>query len=120
MAKRVLVVEDSILISSALRILLEANGYDVAVAGTANDAVEAASASPPDVMLLDLTLPDGDGLSVLDDLKARKAKPSLTLAMTGHDDDITRARCMAAGCADVLLKPVPINDLLRIIGDQVT
>ena len=119
MAKRVLVVEDSILISSALRILLEANGYDVVVAGTANDAVEAASTSPPDVMLLDLTLPDGDGLSVLDDLKVRNAKPSLTLAMTGHDDDITRARCMAAGCADVLLKPVPINDLLRIIGEQI-
>jgi len=119
-AKRVLVVEDSILISSALRILLEANGYDVVVAGTANDAVEAAAASPPDVMLLDLTLPDGDGLSVLDDLKARNAKPSVTLAMTGHDDDITHARCMAAGCTDVLLKPVPINDLLRIIGEQVT
>ena len=118
MAKRVLVVEDSILISSALRILLEANGYDVVVAGTANDAVEAASKSPPDVMLLDLTLPDGDGLSVLDDLKARNARPPLTLAMTGHDDDITRARCMAAGCTDVLLKPVLINDLLRIIGEQ--
>jgi DNA-binding response OmpR family regulator len=118
--KRVLVVEDSILISSALRILLEANGYDVVVAGTAADAVQAASTSAPDVMLLDLTLPDGDGLSVLDDLKARSAEPSLTLAMTGHDDDITRARCMAAGCAGVLLKPVPINDLLRIIGEQTT
>jgi len=118
--KRVLVVEDSILISSALRIILEANGYDVVVAGTAGDAVEAASTSPPDVMLLDLTLPDGDGLSVLDGLKARNAKLSLTLAMTGRDDDITRARCMAAGCTDVLLKPVPINDLLRIIGERLT
>ena len=120
MAKRVLVVEDSILISSALRILLEANGYDVVVAGTASDAVEAASRSHPDVMLLDLTLPDADGLSVLDDLNARNAKPSLTLAMTGHDDDITHARCMAAGCNDILLKPVPVNDLLRIIGERLT
>ena len=120
MPKRVLVVEDSILISSALRIILEANAYDVAVAGTASDAVEAASTSPFDVMLLDLTLPDGDGLSVLDALKARNAKLSLTLAMTGRDDDITRARCMAAGCTDVLLKPVPINDLLRIIGERLT
>ena len=117
MSKRVLVVEDSVLISSALRILLEANGYEVIVAGTASDAVEAATASPPDVMLLDLTLPDGDGLSVLDDLKARGAKP-VTLAMTGHDDDITHARCMAAGCSEILLKPVPINDLLRILGER--
>ena len=120
MGKRVLVVEDSVLISSALRILLEANGYEVALTGTASDAVEAASTSSPDVMLLDLTLPDGDGLSVLDDLKERNVKPPLTLAMTGHDDDITRARCMAAGCTGVLLKPVPINDLLRIIGERLT
>ena len=118
MSKRVLVVEDSVLISSALRILLEANGYEVIVAGTASDAIDAATASLPDVMLLDLTLPDGDGLSVLDDLKARDAKPSLTLAMTGHDDDITHARCMAAGCNEILLKPVPINDLLRILAER--
>jgi two-component system KDP operon response regulator KdpE len=119
-AAHVLVVEDSLLISSALRILLESNGYSVGVAGTAADAIEQAASSTPDVMLLDLTLPDGDGLSVLDDLKGRNAKPLLTLAMTGHDDDITRARCMAAGCSDILLKPVPINDLLRILEERLT
>lgn len=119
MSKRVLVVEDSVLISSALRILLEANGYEVIVAGTARAAIDAAATSAPQVMLLDLTLPDADGLSVLEDLKARDAKPPLTLAMTGHDDDITHARCVAAGCDQILLKPVPINDLLKIIGDRV-
>jgi DNA-binding response OmpR family regulator len=89
-AKRVLVVEDSVLISSALRILLESSGYEVAIARTAAEALQAALAVHPDAMLLDLTLPDGDGLSVLNDLAARKASPSVTLAMTGHDDDITR------------------------------
>jgi len=115
---RVLVVEDSLLISSALRILLEANGYGVEVAGTAAEAVAAASASRSDVMLLDLTLPDGDGLSVLGELAARDATPGVTLAMTGHDDDITRARSIAAGCSAVLVKPVPVQELLRIISER--
>ena len=118
MAKRVLVVEDSVLISSALRILLESNDYEVTVAGTAEEALDAASTNLPDVMLLDLTLPDGDGLSVLTDLAARGDGIPVTLAMTGHDDDITRQRSLAAGCTDVLVKPVPVRELLRIIGER--
>ncbi len=120
MAAHVLVVEDSVLISSALRILLESNGYEVSVAGTAAEAMEAAAAKRPDVMLLDLTLPDRDGLSLLVELASRDAAPPATLAMTGHDDDITRARCLAAGCSDILVKPVPVRDLLRIIGERLT
>ena len=120
MAARILVVEDSVLISSALRILLEANGYGVDVVGSAADAIEAASTSRPDVMLLDLTLPDADGLSVLGELASRQATPGVTLAMTGHDDDITRARSLAAGCSAVLVKPVPVQELLRIISERTT
>ena len=115
MAAHVLVVEDSLLISSALRILLETNGYSVGVAGTAADAIEAAAASPPDVMLLDLTLPDGDGIEVVESLKRRKALPRVTIAMTGHADASSRQKCLQAGCAEVLLKPVPIGELLRRI-----
>jgi DNA-binding response OmpR family regulator len=117
-AKRVLVVEDSVLISSALRILLESNDYEVTIAGTAAEALDAASATRPDAMLLDLTLPDGDGLSVLAGLAARGASIPVTLAMTGHDDDITRQRSVAAGCTAVLVKPVPVRELLRIIGER--
>lgn len=120
MAIRVLVVEDSVLISSALRILLESNGYDVAVAATAEAAIEAGAAPPADVVLLDLTLPDADGLSVLGGLESRDVHPAVKLAMTGHDDDETRERCLAAGCDDVLLKPVPVREILRIIADRMT
>lgn len=120
MGKRVLVVEDSLLISSALRILLESNEYEVEIAATAQEALDAALRARPDVMLLDLTLPDADGLSVLTDLAERNATPGMTLAMTGHDDDITRARSMAAGCSAVLVKPVPVRDLLKIISESLT
>lgn len=120
MGIRVLVVEDSSLISSALRILLESGGYEVDVAETASDAVKAGISLRPDVLLLDLTLPDADGLSVLAQLKSRDVNPALKLAMTGHDDAATYERCLAAGCDDVLIKPVPARDLLRIIGERVT
>ena len=119
MGIRVLVVEDSSLISDALRILLEADGYDVSVAETAGAAVGLGTLLPPDVVLLDLTLPDADGLSVLTELRARGVKPAVKLAMTGHDDDVTRERCIAAGCDDVLIKPVPARELMRIIAERV-
>lgn len=119
MGTRVLIVEDSPLVSSALRILLEAGGYDVTVAGTAGAAVQLGLLAPPQVVLLDLALPDADGLSVLVELKARGVNPAVTLAMTGSDDDATRERCIAAGCDDVLIKPVPARALMRIIAERV-
>ena len=118
MLNRVLLVEDSDLITSALKIVLASNGYEVAIARTAAEAIDVALAIRPDMMLLDLTLPDGDGLSVLNNLVASGVSPPVTLAITGDDDAVTRARCIAAGCSDVLLKPVPIRQLIRIIAER--
>lgn len=109
---RLLIVEDSELTAAALRVLFEANGYDVAVARSVVDAIHACARDAPEVMLLDLTLPDGDGLTVLQHVAAAGAVLPRTIALTGHDDDDTRDRCIDAGCADVLLKPVPIAQLL--------
>jgi CheY-like chemotaxis protein len=115
---RVLVVEDSVLISSALRILLESNGYEVTVAGTAAEALAAGTHTHPDVLLLDLILPDADGLSLIGELESREIRPAVKLAMTGYDDTETRTRCLAAGCDDVLVKPVPVSDILRVIAER--
>ena len=119
MTTRVLLVEDSPMINGALKLLLESGGFDVTLATTAAEAKAAGSAMRADVMLLDITLPDADGLSVLHDLDAKGMRPSTTFAMTGHGDAETRARCMAAGCDDVLLKPVPVQQLLRIVSEAV-
>ena len=111
----VLVVEDSTLVGDALRILLEDSGYTVFIAPTVADAVNQAKATPIDIMLLDLTLPDGDGLDVLESLRESVAMPKATLAMSGHNDLAIRRACLQAGCADLLVKPVPIRELLRQI-----
>lgn len=119
MKPRVLLVEDSEMISGALRVLLESGGFDVTLATSAAAAAEWSAAVPPDVMLLDIGLPDGDGLSVISTLESRGLKPGVTYAMTGHADPETRARCLAAGCDDVLIKPVPVQELLRIVSEAV-
>lgn len=108
----VLIVEDSALMSDALRMLFEHDGFRVSVAGSVREAVHLGGESSVDVMLLDLTLADGDGLHVLDGLRKRTRLPRATLAVTGRDDDATRERCLAAGCDEVLLKPVPWNELV--------
>ena len=115
MAARILVVEDSPLVTDAFSILFREAGYDVDVAGTIAEAVEIATTRPIDLILLDISLPDGDGLDVLKQLEDRKALPRVTLAMTGHGDSRTRQKCLDAGCGEVFLKPVPISELLRRI-----
>lgn len=119
MSARVLLVEDSPMISTALKLLLESGGFDVVVAATAAEAKAEGARVRADVMLLDITLPDQDGLSVLEELDARGMRPATTFAMTGHSDPETRQRCLAAGCDDVLLKPVPVQQLLRIVAQAV-
>ena len=113
MPDRILIVEDSALVSEAFGILFTEAGYDVDLAATVAEAVERGTSAPVDLMLLDLTLPDGDGLEVLDALRKKRSLPRATVAMTGRNDSESRRKCMEAGCAEVLLKPVPIKDLLR-------
>ena len=86
--------------SGALRILFE----------NTNRRVSIAQRDPAKLVLLDLTLPDGDGLDLVEPLKA--AGCETIVALTGHDDPETRARCLAAGCAEVLVKPVPARQLV--------
>jgi len=96
-------------------VLFTAAGYDVDVAATVVEAIERGTSTAIDLMLLDLTLPDGSGLEILDALRQRGSLPRATLAMTGHNDSASRRGCLAAGCVDVLIKPVPIGELLRQI-----
>lgn len=105
------------MVSGALKLLLEAGGFRVTVAASATEAASWPDAEPPDVMLLDISLPDGNGLDVIRELDARGMKPLSIWAMTGHADDETYRRCLAAGCAGVLIKPVPVQQLLRIVSE---
>jgi CheY-like chemotaxis protein len=109
----VLVAEDNALVAGAMRLLFEETGHRVTTAGTIVEVVRVAEYERVDLLLLDLGLSDGDGLEVLEILGARDALPRVSVALTGRDEPEVIERCMAAGCREVLLKPVPVGVLLR-------
>ena len=113
----VLIVDDSSHVTGPLEILFEETGRRVVIADSVAAAVRACEAERPDLMLLDVSLPDGDGLGVLAQLAGRSGMPTVTVALTGHDDPLPVQRCRAAGCRDVLLKPVPVRELLRLAAE---
>lgn len=113
----ILIVDDSAAVTDALRVLFEETGHDVSVAATVRDAVTVATARPVDVMFLDLTLADGDGLAALEVMRSRRVAPRITAAMTGHAEPEVATRCKAAGCDAVLVKPVPIGELLKRVRE---
>lgn len=117
MPSRILLVEDSLLVVQALTLLLESGGHDVHAAGSVAEAVALGRAVRPDILLLDLTLPDGDGLRVLEILQAEAVDPPVAVALTGHDEPAVIARCERAGCRVVLLKPVPARELLARVAE---
>ncbi|MFI5230100.1 MAG: response regulator transcription factor [Gemmatimonadales bacterium] len=108
----VLIVEDNDLVSGALRVVFESAGYRVSTAASLAEASALVAADPAALVLLDLTLPDGDGLGLV--AAARQSGARAVVALTGRDDDGTRQRCLDAGCAGVMLKPVPVRELLRL------
>lgn len=112
-----LLVDDSELVTDALTVLFEETGHRVSVAARVHHAVAVCTTDPPDLVLLDVTLGVEDGLAVLDVIRAAGHTPPRTVAMTGHEDDATRARCLAAGCIAVVVKPVPTRDLLQLVDD---
>ncbi|MEO7457864.1 MAG: response regulator [Gemmatimonadaceae bacterium] len=112
----VLVAEDNPLVCDAMRVLFGETGHRVSTAGHVAEIVDIAESDPVDLLLLDLGLADGDGFDVLDQLRALKVPPRVTVALTGRDEPDIVARCLAAGCEAVLLKPVPARELLDRAG----
>jgi DNA-binding response OmpR family regulator len=111
--RHVLVVEDNVDVGDAFRVLFEATGRRVSVVRTVADAVAAARAETVDLMLLDLTLPDGSGLRILEELSDVASRPRVTVALTGRDEPDVVRRCRELGCVAVLTKPVPARELLQ-------
>jgi two-component system KDP operon response regulator KdpE len=106
----VLVVDDEPQILRALRINLRARGYDVAVASDGTEALDAATGSPPDVVVLDLGLPDMDGVDVIARLRSRTSVPILVLS--GRSDSADKVDALDAGADDYVTKPFGMEELL--------
>ena len=113
-ARTVLLVEDSDAIRDAFTILLEDAGYTVLGAATGEEALQLAAEHAPDLMLLDMGLPDMTGLDVVRQVKSVPATAGIAVvAVTGRDEDADRRACLAAGCTAYLVKPINTQKLVR-------
>ena len=109
--KRVLlVIEDEVQIRRLLRLCLERNGYRVAEAATGEGGIDAAIQHQPEVILLDLGLPDIDGLAVLKRLREWTQVPILILSVRGREDD--KIEALDSGANDYIAKPFSTGELL--------
>ena len=105
-ARRVLVVDDNVDAATTMGLLLEMYGHTVCIAHDAQGALEAARASPPDVALLDIGLPDLDGYELARQLRQHDATHRMRLiAVTGWGQDHDRTRARDAGFDAHLTKP---------------
>ncbi|HKE00525.1 MAG TPA: response regulator transcription factor [Planctomycetota bacterium] len=109
----VLVVEDEPKIQAFLGAALGAHGYRVESARTAREALAIAALRPPDVVLLDLMLPDGSGVDVARQLRSWSEVPILVLSARGQETD--KVGALDAGADDYLTKPFGVEELVARI-----
>ncbi|MGW1072031.1 response regulator [Streptomyces sp. NPDC002537] len=110
-----LIIDDEELFRAGLRMVLH-TGDDIVVVGecTATEAPLAVAESAPDVVLLDIRMPDRDGLAVLEDVKSRQDAPAV-LMLTSFDTDAYVARALRAGADGFLLKDSDPDHLIRAV-----
>lgn len=110
---RVLVVDDDPAILRTLRINLRARGYEVEVAGDGRSALHIVSEEMPDVILLDLGLPDLDGIAVLRQLRSFSQVPVIVVSARSESDD--KVEALDLGADDYVSKPFNIEELFARI-----
>ncbi len=113
---RILVVEDNMDNYELVRFILERAGYDVFLAVNGRDGVDAARFQKPDLILMDLGMPEMDGWAAAERLKADDSTKSIPLyALTAHTLPGERKRAMEAGCDGYVSKPIHMDGFLKMI-----
>jgi DNA-binding response OmpR family regulator len=114
--KKILVIDDDPDVRLGLQLRLKANHYDVAFAVDGVASITEARKHMPDLILLDLGLPAGDGFSVLDRLKTNQSLCMIpVIVLSGRDRNANRERSLRAGARFFLQKPVANDKLLSAI-----
>jgi two-component system, OmpR family, KDP operon response regulator KdpE len=106
----ILIIDDEAQIQKLLRILLENNNYKVVQALHGQEGLQLAAYHPPDLIMLDLGLPDKSGQEVLVELRAWYTRPVIILSVQNSEEDIVKA--LDAGATDYLIKPFRTGELL--------
>jgi two-component system KDP operon response regulator KdpE len=110
---RILIVDDEPAIARALRPALQAQGFAIQVAASGAEALAGLESASPDLILLDLGLPDVDGVTLLQQIRARLHVPVIVLSVRGADRD--KISALDSGADDYLTKPFSMGELLARI-----
>jgi len=108
-AAHVLVVDDEPQILRGLKVVLRSAGFQVAQAATKREALDAIAVRPPDVIILDLVLPDGNGVEVCEEVRRWSTLPIIVLSAVG--DEREKVRALDAGADDYVTKPFGTDEL---------
>ena len=109
-ARRVLVCDDEPQILRALRVVLREAGFHVVPAETAREALDRAAVEPPEAAIIDLVLPDGDGVEVCRALREWSRMPIIVLSAVGDEEE--KVRALEAGADDYVVKPFAPRELV--------
>ena len=116
---KVLVVDDELEVRQVLREFLSSRGYDVSTASGGAEAVAIVGTIKPDLVLLDVAMPDVDGVETLKRIVA--IEPALAVIMVTANSDIgTTSKLLALGAVDYVPKPVDLDYLDQAVSTQVT
>jgi len=113
--RKILIIDDEFPVGYLIKINLEAEGYEAVLALSGEEALEKARASPPDLITLDVLMPEMDGFEVLKALKRDEDLNSIPVMMISVIDGIRKKKGMAMGAVDYLFKPIDFDNLLNKI-----
>jgi two-component system, OmpR family, KDP operon response regulator KdpE len=108
--RRILVCDDEPQILRALKVILREAGFEAVPAETAEEALDRAAVHPPDAAILDLVLPDGDGVEVCREIRRWSRMPIIVLSAVGEED--AKVRALEAGADDYVTKPFGARELV--------
>ena len=108
--QRILICDDEAQILRALRVILGDAGFEVVPAMTAREALDAVAVRPPEAAIIDLVLPDGDGVEVTSSIREWSRMPILVLSAVG--DEREKVRALDAGADDYITKPFGPDELV--------
>lgn len=116
MSARILVIDDETQIRKMLRIALKSVGYDVSEADSVDSGLNALVRQQPDLVILDLGLPDGDGLELLAELRSFSKVPVIVLSV--RNGDVDKIKALDLGAQDYVSKPFSVEELLARVRAQ--
>ena len=118
MSSKILVVEDNDRNRRLLKILLEAKEYEVMEAATGEEALKCLSNQKPDLILMDIQLPNMDGLELIRKIKSQAETEDIPIvAITAYAMKGDRERILEAGCDEYISKPIDTRELPLLIAD---